>query len=157
MTPPKFGDMTLADNEVLVMCLALAVPMRIEQLLAKPDRDRVQRWWARRAADAIASDSADLIYSTKLEKGTAAKTFNRLAEGIAALALCPGGVLFAGTHWCVDHAGGLSCTDPEELDCAGRAPERAPTDRERRRDALVVLSERLNAPIQTALFGEEAS
>ena len=35
--------------------------------------------------------------------GGTADTFNHLARGLAALAYQPGGVDFAGRHWCADH------------------------------------------------------
>jgi hypothetical protein len=94
-----------ADNDVLVVTLSLAVPMRIHQLLTSPDRDGLQRMWASRAATEVGSHGDDLMFGSK-KKGTTADVFNRLAEGLAALALCPGGVLFAGQHWCVEHLGG---------------------------------------------------
>lgn len=45
-------------------------------------------------------------------KGEAAEVFNSLARGLAALSLQPGGVTFAGMHWCQNHEQCLTGPDP---------------------------------------------
>ena len=93
-------------NDVLVLTLRLAVPLRIAelQLLAGETRTRQVRWWAREAGDVVAHKGDVLQYGGK--RGAAAMVFNHLARGLAALACMPGGVSFAGTHWCVEHPRG---------------------------------------------------
>jgi hypothetical protein len=143
-------------NPMLLMMLSASVPLRIQQLLTHPHRNSIQRHWAERAADEVASHSDDLMFGGP-KRGNTAAVFNRLAEGLAALALCPGGVLFTGLHWCTEHQVGIQCTDPAELACTHARPEKATTERDRLRDAAVVLSARLNNPVQLSLFDGEAS
>jgi hypothetical protein len=72
--------------------------------------DKFERWdvWSRQhrarvCADEVAAHGDVLMFKQKTSKGreSTAAAFNRLAEGIAALAFQPGGVVFAGHHWCV--------------------------------------------------------
>lgn len=87
------------DNTVLLTTLQLAVPMWIEQLrnvggqIPYDERDRI--------IEQINSKGDDLQYGGK--RGSAAQAFNAMAKGLAALAYAPGGVTFAGQHWCTDH------------------------------------------------------
>lgn len=82
--------------------LAVAVPLRIWELarLEPEERDRRIRAWAADASTEVASGGDILMYGSK-KPGGAAKVFNTLAKGLAAGAHCPGGVTFAGRHWCV--------------------------------------------------------
>jgi hypothetical protein len=93
---------------VLVETLRAAVPLRIGDLLLQSDKSRT--WlatrWAADAVDPIASRGDVLQFGGK--KGEAAAVFNHLAKGLAALAMVPGGVVFAGTHWCIEHRWGLA-------------------------------------------------
>lgn len=87
-------------SPVLVETLGVAVPLRIQELRSLPAAVRVRAMttWADAAADAVASHGDDLLFGSK-EKGAAARAFNHLARGLAALAFCPGGVTFAGMHF----------------------------------------------------------
>lgn len=88
----------------LLATLAVAVQLRIHELQEMPERVR-ERWlrlWAAEAVDPLASRGDVLQYGGG-KRGEAAAVFNHLARGLAALAHCPGGVTFAGRHWCVDH------------------------------------------------------
>lgn len=130
--------MTGADaaNPMLLMMLSASVPLRIHQLLTHPHRDSIQRRWARRAADEVASHGDDLMFGGP-KRGGAAAVFNRLTEGLAAGALCPGGVTFLGVHWCVEHPGGIQGVG--ELTCTSRILDDPPGV-----VATVLWSDRLN-------------
>jgi len=87
-------------NTTLVETLALAVPLWIWELRDRTPSQRMAI--AKRCAQEVASHGDTLMFGGK--KGAAAAVFNQLAEGLACAAYQPGGVTFAGRHWCVDHA-----------------------------------------------------
>lgn len=89
-TPADTG----AVPALLAASLQLAVPMHLWEL-ADLDPDRI-RDLAPDCAQTIAEHGDDLQYGGP----ACAKTFNALARGLALLAHCPGGVTFAGLHWC---------------------------------------------------------
>jgi hypothetical protein len=85
--------------------LGLTVPMWIETMRGwHPDR-RIAK--GRELVDIIAFDPAiaamvdDEARATtkKRQPGKLATGFNAVAQGLACLAYCPGGVVFAGSHW----------------------------------------------------------
>ncbi|MEU0081392.1 hypothetical protein ABZY58_26120 [Micromonospora tulbaghiae] len=84
--------------------LSAAVPLWIHQLAQLPEkaRDRQRQRWADAAVEAVAFRGDTLQFGGK--RGEAADVFNHLARGIAAAAFAPGGITFAGEHWCTDHA-----------------------------------------------------
>ena len=105
------------STDILLATLQLAVPMRIHELAHMTEH---QRWgfrdaWRGQAVDAIACKGDVLQYGGR--KGEAAEVFNHLARGLAALAYAPGGVLFAGLHWCAEHPGGRWASSIIELTC----------------------------------------
>ena len=84
------------DRPGLLMALEAAVPLEIHRV-----RDWSWEWRQRTAADVgevIAYEGDTLMYGGK--SGDAARVFNRLARGLACGACQPGGVTFAGLHWC---------------------------------------------------------
>jgi hypothetical protein len=83
----------------LLPCLALAVPLRIEELRAKPPAQRVEL--GRRCGELIAEHGDDLLFGGKFAR----EAWMALVSGLAACAFAPGGVTFAGLHWEVDHVG----------------------------------------------------
>jgi hypothetical protein len=93
-------DMSLADDAALTEGLAVAVPLLLHDLaLLSPAQRAVRiRVWAKDAVGPVASRGDALLFGGK--RGEPAKVFNALAKGLAALAYCPGGVTFAGRHWC---------------------------------------------------------
>jgi hypothetical protein len=126
----ELGASIVADdprNTALIETLALAVPMWIWQLR---DRTPAQRAAiGRRCAQEIASHGDTLMFGGK--KGAPAQVFNHLAEGLAAAAYQPGGVTFAGRHWCTDHAA-CKAADAEVAASPGlheRAEEQPPSIR----------------------------
>lgn len=90
-----------ARNAALVEGLAAAVPLRIWELegLDAVARNRRIAWWAREAAGQVAHRGDVPMYGGA-KSGQAAAVFNHLARGLAAGAFAPGGVTFAGRHWC---------------------------------------------------------
>lgn len=85
---------------VLASTLALAVPLWIWELRDLTDNQRAAR--ARRCSAMIAERGDVLMFGSK-SRGKCAEVFNALAEGIACAAYLPGGMDFAGRHWCADH------------------------------------------------------
>ncbi|HEU4582678.1 MAG TPA: hypothetical protein VFS67_30685 [Polyangiaceae bacterium] len=90
-------------GEVTRICLCLAVPMWIDKM----------RWWRAARREQLAHELGEEIAASHVlvaddnpegrvpssERGTVALGFNRIAQGLALLAFCPGGVVFAGEHW----------------------------------------------------------
>ena len=97
MTVPAAGLTTPVPDlpAPLAITLQLAVPLHIDELRHRDDRQRITI--AGRCADVIAAHGDDLQYGGK----HCAAAFNALARGLAAAAYQPGGVTFAGAlHWC---------------------------------------------------------
>lgn len=78
---------------ILRISLEAAVPLHQIDLRRQPF-ERVQAL-ALDAAQAITAHGDDLLYGGR----HCAETFNRLAQGLAALSLQPGGVTAFGLHW----------------------------------------------------------
>ncbi len=100
----KRTDVLIADDprcDVLVETLMLAVPLRIWELKRLTFEQRAET--ARRCAQIVAERGDDLMFGSK-KSGRTAEVFNALATGLAVAAYQPGGVRFAGRHWCTDHA-----------------------------------------------------
>lgn len=106
-----------AGTFVLTATLSIAVPLRIHELqqLDGETRTRQARVWADAAGDAVAHQGDILQYGGT--RGEAAGVFNHLARGLAALACAPGGVVFAGMHWCIEHPIGIGCASSTDLAC----------------------------------------
>lgn len=115
--------MTAPSRDLILASLEAAVPLRIAELLGKSPaiRGRMAAAWAANAVDEIASRGDVLQYGGG-KRGEAAEVFGHLARALAAGAMVPGGVTFAGLHWCVEHPRGRVCSSIVELDC-GRAGE----------------------------------
>jgi hypothetical protein len=119
---PRTERAKLAETHaVLIDSLRVAVPMWIWQLQGSTPEQRVVI--ARRCADHVAERGDVLMYGnrrngrrTSEARGDCAKAFNALAEGLATGAYQPGGVTFAGQHWCTDHAACLAAERGEEPD-----------------------------------------
>ena len=91
---------------LLVECLRVAVPLRVQELLGKSAtlHANLAAAWAANAVDEIASHGDILQYGGR--KGEAAAVFNHLARAVAALASKRGGVRVFGLIWCAEHSPG---------------------------------------------------
>jgi hypothetical protein len=81
--------------------LMVAVPAEIDRMRQMGDAYRLET--ARKAGQYIAEHGDNLLYRSTDRRHTTAKAFAVLARGLAAAAFQPGGVTFAGMHWCIDH------------------------------------------------------
>ena len=99
------------NDALLTTTLQFAVPLRIAELLELHGETRIRQayLWAKTAVDEVACRGDVLQYGGK--RGEAAAVFNHLARALAALAMSPGGVTFAGCHWCFEHPVGLVRTE----------------------------------------------
>lgn len=82
--------------------LGTAVPMWIDQMRAWPAERRERK--AHELAEVVAFEQGVAALCDPEARGTAhrgekAKAFNAIAQGLACLAFCPGGIVFAGHHW----------------------------------------------------------
>jgi hypothetical protein len=92
-------------DSVLATTLSLAVPLWIAEVRTWSPEKRQAR--AQICGQTVAS-KGDVIQFRSKKKGETAEAFNRLAEGIALLAFCPGGVKAFGMHFqasAEDHEG----------------------------------------------------
>lgn len=83
---------------LLRVALSVAVPEWIEKLRPCTPEDIRER--AEACVDVIASNGDIILHESK-KKGESAKAFNRLAEGLACVALCRGSVEFWGFEFVV--------------------------------------------------------
>ena len=102
------------QNITLIATLAFAVPLWMLELQDRTDNQRAAI--AKRCSAMVAERGDVLMFGSKT-RGKAAEVFNALAEGIAAAAFQPGGITFAGRHWCIDHA-----VCQEAAACAAKTP-----------------------------------
>lgn len=79
--------------------LQAAVPIWIADMRSWPEEQRLEA--AREAGQYIAEHGDDLMFRSK--PGRSKDAFNQLARGLAAAAYQPGGITFAGMHFCTDH------------------------------------------------------
>jgi len=91
-----------ACDPMLALFLAAAVPMWIDQMKGW-DRKRIERT-AHELTDTVTSSQGiaamvDPDARGTERKGDLAKAFNAVAQGLACLAFCPGGIVFGGHHW----------------------------------------------------------
>lgn len=87
----------MTAQDTLVIALEAAVPLHIIDLRDRTPEQRVAI--AQRSANEVGSKGDILQYGG-----------GRRGRGLAAGAYAPGGITFAGQHWCVDHA---ICTGAE--------------------------------------------
>lgn len=82
-------------DPVMLGLLELAVPAWIDRVRMLSPAEQEAR---RAAAVELIAHGADALVR-KAKAGKAAAQFNAIAEGLALLALCPGGVTWCGMHW----------------------------------------------------------
>lgn len=92
---------TVSDHSVLIQSLLFAVPLWMHELRDCTEEQVIAR--AKGCAQVIAEKGDALQFKAKSasSRKSTAHAFNRLAEGLACAAYQPGGVTFAGLHWCV--------------------------------------------------------
>jgi hypothetical protein len=84
-------------NETLIKsALTVAVPIWIAAVREMTPEQRMER--AHDCLERIQSAGENILYRSKKE-GVSADGFNAVAEGIACLAFCPGGVTVFDQHW----------------------------------------------------------
>lgn len=98
----------------LLPTLDAAVPLKILDLQGYDSYSLTVL--AKQAVEQVAAHGDALMYRS--ERGATAEAMKHLIRGLAALAYCPGGVGFAGRHWCATDRG-----------CAAWPPELCPRHR----------------------------
>ncbi len=91
--------MTAAEDDNLITALQAAVPLHMAEMRDWSEKRRNNE--GHFAAQVIAA-KGDVLQFGGSKKGQAAHAFNWLARGLAVAAFQPGGVTFAGLHWCVE-------------------------------------------------------
>jgi hypothetical protein len=88
----------VTDDPALAIALSAAVPLRILEYERSggPSPDDVER--ARRYANVLAEKGDRLLFRSK-KPGETADMFNGLADAVAVMAFCPGGVTTFGQHY----------------------------------------------------------
>jgi hypothetical protein len=86
-------------NTLLLDMLALAVPLRILEYEkvggpTEPDLARTQSFGI------VLAEKGDVLLFGGKKKGEAAELFNRLADAVAVMAFCPGGVKVGSARYC---------------------------------------------------------
>lgn len=95
--PESTSERQNAQRDLLRTALSAAVPLRMLELKDVPVECLLAR--APKLADVVASQGDALQFGGG-RRGTAAKAFNALADGLAILALtCDGGVDWLDMHW----------------------------------------------------------
>jgi hypothetical protein len=90
------------ESSLLSISLSAAVPLCIAEYLSRggPQQDDVER--ARRFAHTLAEKGDILLYRGR-KPGQTSEVFNGLADALAILAFCPGGVKVFGLHFQADY------------------------------------------------------
>ena len=89
-----------SGKTLLATTLLVAVPLAIDEMRPWSTETRLAE--IARCAQIIAYHGDDILYRSK-KRGDTATGFAALARALAALAYQPGGITFAGQHWCVNH------------------------------------------------------
>lgn len=93
------------SDDVLLLALQVAVPLRMAELsrMTPYQRAGAIAVWREHGEEVVAYEGDHLLVAHPQARGDSAKAFNRMARGLAAMAYAPGGVSFAGLHWCADN------------------------------------------------------
>jgi hypothetical protein len=109
----------------LVTALQAAVPLWIAEADQRSGDTRAELLadWREEAGPVVAYRSDIMLYRGR-ERGEAAKCFNSLARGLAALSCHQGGVAVFGLLWCAEHSpGGVPTDSPVCARCVERYPD----------------------------------
>lgn len=85
-----------ATLDLMRTALAAAIPLWVIEFRKRPWDEVAEK--AKECGQIIA-EKGDVLQFKSKTKGETAKAFNALAQGLAALSFCPGGVTFLGDHW----------------------------------------------------------
>lgn len=96
---------------LLQAALQVSVPLYIARLVHEPWSRVAQR--ARECAQVVASQGDVILYRSR-RQGQTAGAFNHLAEGLACVAFCPGGVTIFDLHFEAKHPD-VTTTDPLDV------------------------------------------
>jgi hypothetical protein len=123
------------SNHPLAIALALAVPLELALLRDIDDELRAQTI-ATHTGRAVATLLGE--YGDQLQYGgpRCSEAFAGVARGLACLAWAPGGVTFAGMHFCARHELCEKADAEVNYDTPRKPPERASTDAPREGVAL---------------------
>lgn len=91
-----YAEVGRGTAELLKVSLSCAVPLWIERARRYTDAEFKKR--VELAGQKVA-ERGDIIQFRSRRAGQSAEAFNALAEGLALLAFCPGGVYFLGMHF----------------------------------------------------------
>lgn len=97
---PPLSDREQQTYNLLQSALSAAVPLWIENLKLVPWSAIQDRLPA--IGQQVAEHGDHILYRSK-KKGKTAAAFNALAEGVAALSFCPGGITLFGLHFEAQH------------------------------------------------------
>lgn len=106
MSIPDAAEYAAQHVPALLPTLDAAVPLKILDLAHCSAHDLTVL--AMQAVEQIAAHGDALMYRS--QPGATAEAMKHLIRGLAVLAYCPGGVTFAGRHWCATDQG---CIRPE--------------------------------------------
>jgi hypothetical protein len=84
------------QNDLLSISLQAAVPLWAEKL--QSDSWEVLQNKIKEASTVISEHGDEILFKSK-KKGETAKYFNIMAEAIAILSFCPGGITIFGSHY----------------------------------------------------------
>ncbi len=84
-----------SENPLLCLALSAAVPLRVAEY-EKQDGPSPEDVARTRRFSRVLGEEGDVLQYGGRKKGRAAELLNALADALAVLAFCPGGVTFAG-------------------------------------------------------------
>jgi hypothetical protein len=85
------------NGEILPLVLSTAVPLWIYQFMGLTNEERIEK--VRQINDDDFCVEMEYVLHRGSKKGQSAKAFNKLAQSIALLSFCPGGVRAFGSLW----------------------------------------------------------
>lgn len=108
MTTEELSAMPAAF--LLELSLSAAVPLRIAEYVKRGGPTDDDRRRTREFAPTLGA-KGDILQYRGAKKGETAAVFNQLADALAVLAFCPGGVRFGGSHYIAKSGGECAATD----------------------------------------------
>lgn len=97
-TEDEIKRLDAVRNSPLALALSCAVPLRIMEYERSGGPTEVDYERCRGYGDLL-GEKGDILQFRGGKPGETAKVFNALADGLAVMAFCPGGVTFCGTRY----------------------------------------------------------